>query len=54
MKKSMIVGLVGSMMFGAGYMIYNYILSPKTKRKLMSLEEDMCNDFKNMTENREN
>ena len=48
MKKSMIMGLVGASMIGAGYMIYNYVLSPRTKRKLMSLEEDMCDDFKDM------
>ena len=48
MKKSMIMGLVTTSMIGAGYVVYNYVLSPRTKRKLMSLEEDMCEDFKDM------
>lgn len=48
MKKGMIVGLTSAAMIGAGLMIYNYVLSPKTKRKMMSLEEDMCRDFENM------
>ena len=48
MKKGMILGLTGALMIGTGFMIYNYVLSPRTKRKLMSLEEDMCNDFEDM------
>ena len=48
MKKSMIMGLIGASMIGAGYLVYNYVLSPRTKRKLMSLECDMCSDFKDM------
>ena len=35
---------------GAGLMVYNYVLSPRTKKKLMSLESDMCEDFKDMIE----
>ena len=50
MKKSLIVGLIGAGMIGTGFMIYNYVLSPKTKKKLMSLETDMCKDFENMME----
>ena len=50
MKKGMIMGLVGATMIGAGIITYNYVLSPKTKKKLMSLECDMCNDFENMME----
>lgn len=50
MKKGMICGLIGATMIGAGVMIYSYVLSPRTKRKLMSLEEDMCEDFENMME----
>ena len=42
------MGLVGATMIGAGIIAYNYVLSPKTKKKLMSLECDMCNDFENM------
>ena len=48
MKKGMIIGLMSTAMIGAGVLIYNYVLSPKTKRKMMSLEEDMCEDFKDM------
>ena len=47
------MGLIGSMMLGAGIITYNCILSPRTKRKLMSLENDMCNDFENMMEKEE-
>ena len=48
MKKGMMIGLTGATMIGAGLLIYNYVLSPRTKRKMMSLEEDMCSDFENM------
>ncbi len=48
MKKGMIMGLTGATMVGAGLLIYNYVLSPKTKQKMMSLEKDMCEDFENM------
>ncbi len=47
MKKGMILGLTGAMI-GAGLLIYSYVLSPRTKKKLMSLENDMCEDFENM------
>ena len=48
MKKGMILGLTAGTMIGASLLIYNYVLSPRTKRKMMSLEEDMCEDFENM------
>ncbi len=48
MKTKTIVGIAALSMIGAGYMIYNYVLSPRTKRKLMSVETDMCEDFKDM------
>ncbi len=50
MKKGTILGITALSMMGAGLMIYNYVLSPRTKRKLMSVEEDMCDDFKDMME----
>ena len=50
MKTKMVVGITALGMMGAGFMIYNYVLSPRTKRKLMSVEEDMCEDFKDMME----
>ena len=50
MKKGMIMGLVGAFMLGAGLITYNYVLSPRTKKKLMSLECDMCDDFEDMME----
>lgn len=48
MKKGMILGLTSATLIGTGFLIYNYVLSPKTKRKIMSLEKDMCCDFENM------
>lgn len=48
MKKGMILGLVGASMIGAGLLVYNFVLSPRTKHDMMSLEEDMCRDFENM------
>ena len=48
MKKGIYLGLAGASMVGAGLLIYNYVLSPRTKKKMMSLEEDMCQDFENM------
>ena len=48
MKKGMIIGLSSAAMVGAGLLIYNFVLSPKTKKDMMSLEEDMCEDFENM------
>lgn len=48
MKKGKMLGLTAGIMIGAGALIYNYVLSPRTKRKMMSLEEDMCEDFENM------
>ena len=48
MKKGMVLGLTGAAMVGAGLLIYNYVLSPRTKREMMSLEEHMCDDFENM------
>ena len=48
MKKGMIIGLTSAVMVGAGFLMYNYVLSPKTKKDMMSLEEDMCEDFENM------
>ena len=47
-KNGMILGLVGATLIGTGFLIYNYVLSPRTKRELMSFEEDMCDDFENM------
>lgn len=53
MKKGlMFVGLAAVSMMGAGLVVYNYVLSPRTKKKLMSLEKDMCCDFENMMEDR--
>ena len=46
MKKGMLLGLTG-VTIGA-FLIYSCVLSPRTKRKMMSLEEDMCEDFENM------
>ena len=48
MKKGMVVGLTTATMLGAGILIYNFVLSPRTKKKMMSLEQDMCKDFENM------
>ena len=48
MKKGMILGLTSATLVGAGFLVYNYILSPRTKREMMSLEEDICDDFENM------
>ena len=48
MKKGMVVGITSAAMIGAGLLIYNFVLSPRTKRDMMSLEEDMCEDFENM------
>lgn len=48
MKKGMVLGLTSATLIGAGFLIYNYVLSPRTKREMMSLEEDMCDDFENM------
>lgn len=49
MKKGMIIGLTAlSITMGAGLVVYNCILSPRTKKKMMSLEKDMCDDFENM------
>ena len=48
MKKGMVIGLTTASMIGAGLLIYNFVLSPRTKKKMMSLEQDMCNDFENM------
>lgn len=48
MKNGMILGLMGASLMGAGFLIYNYVLSPRTKREMMSLEEDICDDFENM------
>lgn len=50
MKKGMIVGLTSAAFIGAGLLMYNYVLSPKTKKQLCQLEEDMCEDFENMVE----
>ncbi len=47
-KKGMIVGLTTAAVVGTGLLIYNYVLSSRTKRDMMSLEEDMCEDFENM------
>ena len=47
-KKGMILGLIGASLIGTGLIVYNYVLSPRTKREMMSLEEDMCRDFENM------
>ena len=47
-KNGMILGLVGATLIGTGFLIYNYVLSPRTKRELRSFEEDMCDDFENM------
>lgn len=49
-KTKTIVGITALGLMGAGLMVYNYVLSPRTKRKLMSVEEDMCEDFKDMME----
>ncbi len=46
-KKGVVLGLV-PVMLGAGVLVYKFVLSPKTKEKMMSLEEDMCEDFENM------
>ena len=48
MKKGMICGLTGAALLGAGILFYNCILSPNTKRKIMSLEKAMCDDFEDM------
>ena len=48
MNKGMILGLTSATLIGAGFLIYNYVLSPRTKNEMMSLEEDMCEDFENM------
>ena len=44
----MLLGLTSATLVGAGFLIYNYVLSPRTKREMMSLEEDMCRDLENM------
>lgn len=48
MKKGMVLGLASATLIGAGVLIYNYVLSSRTKREMMSLEEDICEDFENM------
>lgn len=48
MKKGMILGLTSATLIGAGFLVYNYVLSPRTKHEMMSLEEDICDDFENM------
>lgn len=48
MKNGMVLGLMSATLIGAGILIYNYVLSPRTKREMMSLEEDICDDFENM------
>ena len=48
MKKGMLLGLTSATLVGAGFLIYNYVLSPRTKREMMSFEEDMCRDLENM------
>ena len=47
-KTKTIVGITALSIMGAGFMVYNYVLSPRTKKKLMLLEGDMCEDFKDM------
>lgn len=47
-KKGMILGLTGAAFVGAGLLIYNFILSPKTKQEMLELEHNMCKDFENM------
>ena len=44
-KKGMIVGLTSAAFIGAGLLLYNYFLSPKTKKQLCQLEEEMCEYF---------
>ena len=48
MKTGMVLGLASATLIGAGVLIYNYVLSTRTKREMMSLEEDICEDFENM------
>lgn len=48
MKKGMILGITSLIMVGAGAIVYNFVLSPRTKREMCRLENDMCNDFENM------
>ena len=46
-KKGIVLGMV-PVLLGTGVLVYKFVLSPKTKEKMMSLEEDMCEDFENM------
>ena len=48
MKKGMILGLTSAAFIGAGVLMYNFVLSPKTKKEMCRLEKDMCDDFENM------
>ena len=51
MKKAMVwMGIATASMIGAGVMIYSFVLCPQTKKKLMSLEKDMCEDLECMME----
>lgn len=47
-KGMMLLGVVGAGLIGAGMYTYKRVLSPRTKRKMASLEEDMYDDFENM------
>lgn len=48
-KKGMIIlGTSAATLIGTGLLMYNYVFSPRTQKKLASLEEDMCRDFENM------
>ena len=47
-KSCMVLGITSITLIGMGALIYNYVLSPKTKKEICRLEKDMCNDLENM------
>ena len=47
-KKNVMLGLGTATLMGAGLLVYNKVLSPKTKKKMCRLEDDICEDFENM------
>ena len=47
-KSCMVLGITSITLIGMGALIYNCVLSPKTKKEMCRLEKDMCNDLENM------
>ena len=47
-KPCMVLGITSIALIGMGTLIYNCVLSPKTKKEICHLEKDMCDDLENM------